>query len=181
MNRPMDLHEFKNRLLGKPSIPPAALRRFAEGAKGKLPASAVTPERQRPLSRRHVKALAERTVARLLEQGRPERRRLREELRPSGDEGDRFRPSRGRVLGEKSANGRRYLPEAMRAALPMYLGAKVFLDHPDRPNVSRSVKDLIGTLENVAQDAGGLSVDLSQSLPPLRRVRRVDGKNCPAP
>ena len=65
-----------------------------------------------------------------------------------------------RVLGEKSANGRRYLPEAMRAALPMYLGAKVFLDHPDGPNVSRSVKDLIGTLENVAQDAGGLSADL---------------------
>ena len=82
-----------------------------------------------------------------------------------------------RVLGEKSANGRRYLPEAMRAALPMYLGAKVFLDHPDRPNVSRSVKDLIGTLENVAQ-ARRRPVGRPAPQPgtPLRRLRRLDGQ-----
>ncbi len=65
-----------------------------------------------------------------------------------------------RVLGETSLNRRRYSREAMGDALPMYQGAKVFLDHPDNPSKSRSVKDLIGTLENVALDGGGLSADL---------------------
>ena len=43
----------------------------------------------------------------------------------------------------------------------MYAGAKVFLDHPDKPNVGRSVKDLIGVLgDSPAMDGNGVSSDL---------------------
>ena len=65
-----------------------------------------------------------------------------------------------RVLGPVSANRRRYTREAMARALPMYDGAKVFLDHPENPNKGRSVKDLVGVLSGPKPDDNGLSADL---------------------
>lgn len=65
-----------------------------------------------------------------------------------------------RVLGLKSKNGRRYLKEAVRDAMPLYENAKIFIDHSmvegDRP-----VRDRWAQLKGVRQDEdGGLSGDL---------------------
>jgi len=51
-----------------------------------------------------------------------------------------------KLLGEHSKNGRRYLPEAMRAAVPLYEGSKSFADHPERNKLGedRRMKDWIG-------------------------------------
>lgn len=59
-----------------------------------------------------------------------------------------------KVLGLESRNRRRYLKEAVRKAIPLYEGAKVFIDH-DRKNGERSFKDRWGTLTNVRADDNG--------------------------
>lgn len=67
-----------------------------------------------------------------------------------------------RILGLESKNGRDYLREAVTAAIQLYEGAKVYLDHerdesPDRRNVERW-----GKLQSVTQVAdGGLIGDLA--------------------
>lgn len=56
-----------------------------------------------------------------------------------------------KILGAESKNGRTYTLNAMRNAVGMYENAAVFIDHPDKktPNAGRSVRDLVGHLENV--------------------------------
>ena len=65
-----------------------------------------------------------------------------------------------KILGLESQNQRRYLPEAAKAALAMYEGLAVNVDHPKRPEDSRSAHDRFGWFENVrvAKD-GGLTGD----------------------
>jgi len=64
-----------------------------------------------------------------------------------------------RILGLSSKNGRRYLREAIEKAIPLYEGARVYLDHKELGD--RSVRERWGKLENVRLDAdGGLVGDL---------------------
>jgi hypothetical protein len=56
-----------------------------------------------------------------------------------------------KLLGENSRNGRRYTPEAMRNAVPLYEGRKSFVDHPERDKISEDRKfgDWSGVFRNV--------------------------------
>lgn len=66
-----------------------------------------------------------------------------------------------RVCGLQSANGRRYLPEALRDALSLYEGAQVYFDHPHGDSNARSYRDHFGSLFNVrVADDGGLIANL---------------------
>lgn len=65
-----------------------------------------------------------------------------------------------RVLGEDSRNRRRYTQQAMQDALPLYEGAKVYLDHPDHPTDTRKVDTLFGRLFNPRIENGGIVADL---------------------
>jgi hypothetical protein len=65
-----------------------------------------------------------------------------------------------KVNGLVSENNRRYLPEALARAAPLYEGKGVYLDHPDRPQQQRSARDRIGWLENVHMRPDGLYADL---------------------
>ena len=64
-----------------------------------------------------------------------------------------------RILGPKSANGRRYLPEAIRNARGLYEGRAVNVNHPPRmtPDGDRKVEDRIGWLQAVAVRDDGLN------------------------
>ena len=56
------------------------------------------------------------------------------------------------VLSVRSKNRRVYTADAMRKAVKLYEGAKVYLDHPseiDKSRGGRSTTDRFGTLENV--------------------------------
>jgi hypothetical protein len=64
------------------------------------------------------------------------------------------------VLGLSSRNRRRYTPEAAASALSLYEGALVNLDHPDRPDDPRSVRDRFGRLVNVRFEGGRIRADL---------------------
>jgi hypothetical protein len=64
------------------------------------------------------------------------------------------------VLGLSSRNRRRYTPEAATGALRLYQGAFVNLDHPDRPDGPRSVRDRFGRLVNVRFEGGRVKADL---------------------
>lgn len=80
--------------------------------------------------------------------------RLREQLVPSRSlqvDRDARLVRNVAITGCVSRNGYRYTSEALSAAVPLYDGRPVFLDHandPDRPR-SRSTRDLVGTLESV--------------------------------
>lgn len=65
-----------------------------------------------------------------------------------------------RILGLKSRNGRTYLREAVVAAIPLYEGARVYLNHQDKGE--RRIQERWGKLENVreADDGSGLIADL---------------------
>lgn len=66
-----------------------------------------------------------------------------------------------KIIGFDSDNGRKYLPEALKKALPMYEGIKVNVDHPDDPSDARSAYDRCGKLINVRFIEGkGLFGDL---------------------
>jgi hypothetical protein len=60
-----------------------------------------------------------------------------------------------RVCGLQSDNGRRYLPGALRRALPLYEGAKVKVNHPQRPGQERPISDTIGWLKDVQSGPDG--------------------------
>lgn len=67
-----------------------------------------------------------------------------------------------KVLGLQSRNGRRYLDDALRNAVPLYEGAKVNVNHP-HPEVSapRDYRDRLGLLRQVHyRDGEGLFADL---------------------
>lgn len=66
-----------------------------------------------------------------------------------------------KIIGFDSDNGRKYLPEALKDALPLYEGIKVNVDHPDDPDDARSAYDRCGKLVNVRFVEGkGLYGDL---------------------
>lgn len=66
-----------------------------------------------------------------------------------------------KIIGFTSQNNRRYTPEALKAAIPMYEGIKVNVDHPENPDDSRSAYDRIGRLFNVRfREGKGLYGDL---------------------
>lgn len=84
--------------------------------------------------------------------------RGRAALRVDRDKGIIYRV---KVLGLVSDNGRRYLPEATRAALPLYEGRAVRIDHPDQPDRARASASVFGKLLAVqADDQGELWGDL---------------------
>lgn len=65
-----------------------------------------------------------------------------------------------RILGPNSLNGRRYLAEAVRRAVPLYEGRAVNLNHPRNGENERSIADRFGWLRNVKEQDGGLNGDL---------------------
>ncbi|HEY1598331.1 MAG TPA: hypothetical protein VGG64_01925 [Pirellulales bacterium] len=67
-----------------------------------------------------------------------------------------------KILGLESQNGRSYLPEALTAAVPLYEGAKVNVNHPKAlPGTPRDYQDRIGAIHGVAVRANeGLFADL---------------------
>lgn len=66
-----------------------------------------------------------------------------------------------KILGLNSRNGRRYEPEALRAAVALYDGAKVNLNHPKGSPVGpRDYQDRIGAIRDVQLRSGeGLFAD----------------------
>lgn len=64
-----------------------------------------------------------------------------------------------KVLGLKSANGRRYLPEAVKQALSLYEGKGSFLNHAKRSGEDRDVRDRVAWLENVRAEENGAYAD----------------------
>ena len=159
----LTIAEFKRRhFRGASAVAPARLNRVGEAARRRLLGlPAVAPDFAR-------KAFAflegKGPMPRPAKGRRPtlERRRLSECCDQAGPLNAADYTLVGvRVLGASSLNRRRYTAEAMADALPMYRNAKVFLDHPDRPNGSRSVRDLIGVLDNPEVEGDGLKADLA--------------------
>ncbi len=68
-----------------------------------------------------------------------------------------------KILGARSRNGGMYSPNAMATAKPLYEGARVNIDHPDRgaPDKVRAFGDWFGVLENVRLRKDGLYGDLA--------------------
>lgn len=55
-----------------------------------------------------------------------------------------------KIIGFNSQNGRRYLPDALKEAVPLYEGIKVNIDHPEKgPTQQRSSHDRFGKFINV--------------------------------
>ena len=67
-----------------------------------------------------------------------------------------------KIIGFNSQNGRRYTPEALKEAVPMYEGIKVNIDHPENgPTQQRSSHDRFGKFINVRfQENEGVFGDL---------------------
>ena len=60
-----------------------------------------------------------------------------------------------KILGLTSRNGRSYKPEALAAAIPLYEGAKVNVNHPrGAPTAPRDYQDRIGAIRQVALRPG---------------------------
>lgn len=53
-----------------------------------------------------------------------------------------------KVIGLESKNGRRYLPEAVQNAAPLYSVACCYENHPDKPNAPRKLAEKFGWLES---------------------------------
>jgi hypothetical protein len=65
-----------------------------------------------------------------------------------------------KLLGLESRNGRTYLPEALRQAMPLYEGAKVNVNHPrGGPLAPRDYQDRIGQVRGVTLRDEGLFGD----------------------
>lgn len=55
-----------------------------------------------------------------------------------------------KIIGFNSQNGRKYLPDALKDAVPLYEGIKVNIDHPEKgPTQQRSSHDRFGKFINV--------------------------------
>ncbi|QGJ71062.1 Hypothetical protein PBC10988_27650 [Planctomycetales bacterium 10988] len=69
---------------------------------------------------------------------------------------------RVKLIGLQSHNGRRYLPQALEKAIPLYEGAKVYINHPPRGQElqPRDYRDRLGTLRGVTFGQTGLYGDL---------------------
>lgn len=68
-----------------------------------------------------------------------------------------------KILGSTSKNGRDYSPQAMKEAAAIYEGLGVNTNHPSRsqPNVSRTVEEGVGWLENVTVKPDGVYGDFN--------------------
>jgi hypothetical protein len=76
-----------------------------------------------------------------------------------------------KLIGNQSANGRKYEQAALRAAIPMYEGCKVFVNHSKGP---RNADERFGAFQNVREAAdGGLIGNLAfmESHPMAARVK----------
>lgn len=88
------------------------------------------------------------------------------------------------ILGEKSKNGYRYLRDAMKRAVSLFEGVKVFINHPSSEELKvrrRDVRNLAGKLTNarfdesavkirgnfvgLPNDMGKLFVDIAETMP----------------
>ena len=67
-----------------------------------------------------------------------------------------------KIIGMSSLHNRDYPIEVLAKAKPLYEGAKVYIDHPDKSKqaTSRSYRDGFGELRNVTEAADGLRGDL---------------------
>jgi hypothetical protein len=66
-----------------------------------------------------------------------------------------------KVIGTESRNGRLYPLDMLRAAIPLYEGAKVMVNHPKGGlSQSRGYEERLGTLRNVREQSDGLYADL---------------------
>lgn len=66
-----------------------------------------------------------------------------------------------KVIGLKSANGRRYSRTALKNAAKLYEGIRVFFDHPDGDSNTRKFRERFGRLTNIRPaDDGGMLADL---------------------
>src|SRR5262245_57850434 len=67
-----------------------------------------------------------------------------------------------KIIGLISRNGRRYVPEALRLAVGLYEGAKVYIDHPRRADAGedRPFGNWAGVLQGVQFTGDGLVGDL---------------------
>lgn len=63
-----------------------------------------------------------------------------------------------KLLGVDSRNGRRYTSEAIKKAVGLYDGRKIYLDHPsrDKAGVERSFRDWVGEARNAEVRADGI-------------------------
>ena len=59
-----------------------------------------------------------------------------------------------KLLGAKSANGRTYSEAAMRDAVTLYEGSKVYLNHPVNSKEPRRVEDRFGEMRGVSYKPG---------------------------
>jgi hypothetical protein len=60
-----------------------------------------------------------------------------------------------KVIGLTSKNGRRYLPSALRTAVPLIEGKPVYIDHPAGASNARSLSERFGKLVGVHQKTDG--------------------------
>jgi hypothetical protein len=67
-----------------------------------------------------------------------------------------------KLLGTKSANDREYTQAALRNAVKLYDGKKVYLDHPDRERMGteRKFRDWVGVIENPQYRSDGIYADI---------------------
>lgn len=87
-----------------------------------------------------------------------------------------------KIVGFTSVNGRRYTREALAAALPLYEGIKVNVNHPEPHQASRprSYQDRIGKLQNVRLAEDGLRGDLQYNPKhPLAEQLAWDAEHSP--
>lgn len=153
----MHVKVFARLLRGQPgrkSLAAAVRRWLREG--GPVPASV------RRCRRRRLRKLLERTNRLPVRPTGWTRRRLVECCKQpaAGLDGSPGLLRGVTVLGLSSRNRRRYTPEAAAGALALYEGALVNLDHPDRPDGPRSVRDRFGRLVNVRFEGGRVRADL---------------------
>ena len=65
-----------------------------------------------------------------------------------------------KILGLESVNDRRYTKDALVKARPLYEGIGVYVNHPEKPNDPRAVRERFGRLVNVRLETDGLYGDL---------------------
>lgn len=84
-----------------------------------------------------------------------------------------------KVIGLESRNGRLYRPEALAAAVPLYEGKAVRVNHPRKPGDSRDSYDVMGWLTGMHARDDGLYGDLHylESHPISARVVEAAERN----
>lgn len=65
-----------------------------------------------------------------------------------------------KIMGNESANGRTYLSESLRDAIPLFEGARVGIDHPKSLTDPITYAGQLGDVKNVRQQADGLYGDI---------------------